>query len=72
MDLGLRNAIFVSSIKYLNISHEYLVGKLFANDEVPYINNSEVLDVSNNQIIGAIPPSNFLFVFRFLGLVPAS
>ncbi|KAJ6739444.1 hypothetical protein OIU74_004252 [Salix koriyanagi] len=68
LDLGLGNAIFVSSIKYLNISHNYLVGKLFAHDGVPYFDSLEVFDVSNNQITGAIPPFKFVVSLRILRL----
>ncbi|KAJ6403173.1 hypothetical protein OIU84_015151 [Salix udensis] len=68
LDLGLGNAIFVSSIKYLNISHNYLVGKLFAHDGVPYFDSLEVFDVSNNQITGEIPPFKFVVSLRILRL----
>ncbi|KAL9391042.1 hypothetical protein Peur_014962 [Populus x canadensis] len=68
LDLGLGNASFVSSIKYLNVSHNYLVGQLFAHDGVPYFDSLEVFDVSNNQITGAIPPFKFVVSLRILRL----
>ncbi|CAK7329175.1 unnamed protein product [Dovyalis caffra] len=68
LDLGLGNASFVSSIKYLNISHNSLVGQLFAHDGVPYFDSLEVFDASNNQITGAIPPFKFVVSLRILRL----
>ena len=68
LDLGLGNASFVSSIKYLNVSHNYLVGQLFAHDGVPFFDSLEVFDVSDNQITGAIPPFKFVVSLRILRL----
>ncbi|KAJ6927709.1 inactive receptor kinase [Populus alba x Populus x berolinensis] len=68
LDLGLGNASFVSSIKYLNASHNLLVGQLFAHDGVPFFDSLEVFDVSDNQITGDIPPFQFVVSLRILRL----
>ncbi|KAJ9189086.1 hypothetical protein P3X46_000417 [Hevea brasiliensis] len=68
LDLGLGNASFVSSIQYLNISHNALVGQLFAHDGVPYFDSLEVFDASNNQLDGNIPPFQFVVSLQILRL----
>ncbi|PPD77453.1 hypothetical protein GOBAR_DD25633 [Gossypium barbadense] len=44
LDLGLGTSHFISSIQYLNISQNLLVGELFAHDGMPYFDSLEVLD----------------------------
>ncbi|GAV84892.1 LRR_1 domain-containing protein/LRRNT_2 domain-containing protein/LRR_7 domain-containing protein/LRR_8 domain-containing protein [Cephalotus follicularis] len=68
LDLGLGNSSFISSIQYLNISHNSLVGELFAHDGVPYFDTLEVFDASNNQLVGTIPPFQFAVSLRVLRL----
>lgn len=68
LDLGLGNSGFVSSIQYLNISCNSLVGQLFAHDGMPYFDSLEVFDASNNQLVGTIPSFNFVVSLRILRL----
>ncbi|MBA0622828.1 hypothetical protein Godav_008331 [Gossypium davidsonii] len=53
---------------YLNISQNLLVGELFAHDGMPYFDSLEVLDASNNQLVGTIPSFNFIVSLRILRL----
>ncbi|XP_031285873.1 probable inactive receptor kinase At5g10020 isoform X3 [Pistacia vera] len=68
LDLGLGNSSFISSIQYLNISYNSLVGELFAHDGMPYFDSLEVFDASNNQLLGNIPSFNFVVSLRILQL----
>ncbi|XP_017982778.1 PREDICTED: probable inactive receptor kinase At5g10020 [Theobroma cacao] len=68
LDLGLGSSSFVSSIQYLNISHNLLVGELFAHDGMPYFDSLEVFDAGNNQLVGTIPSFNFIVSLRILRL----
>lgn len=68
LDLGIGNSSFISSIKYLNISHNSLIGQLFAHDGMPYFDSLEIFDASNNQITGVIPPFMFVVSLRILRL----
>ncbi|KAG8494967.1 hypothetical protein CXB51_012388 [Gossypium anomalum] len=68
LDLGLGTSHFISSIQYLNISQNLLVGELFAHDGMPYFDSLEVLDASNNQLVGTIPSFNFIVSLRILRL----
>jgi Leucine-rich repeat (LRR) protein len=69
LDLGLGSPSFISSIQYLNISRNSLVGEPFAHDGMPYFDSLEVLDSSNNQLVGIVPPSfNFMVSLRILRL----
>ncbi|XP_021610615.1 probable inactive receptor kinase At5g10020 isoform X2 [Manihot esculenta] len=68
LDLGLGDDSFVSSIQYLNISHNSLVGKLFAHDGVPFFDSLEVFDATNNQLDGDIPPFQFVVSLQILRL----
>ncbi|KAL5764537.1 hypothetical protein ACOSQ2_017131 [Xanthoceras sorbifolium] len=68
LDLGLGNSSFVSAIRYLNLSYNSLVGELFAHDGMPYFDSLEVLDASNNQLVGTIPSFNFVVSLRILRL----
>ncbi|KAL4578590.1 hypothetical protein LXL04_014715 [Taraxacum kok-saghyz] len=68
LDLGLGSEKFVSAIKYLNVSHNNLDGVLFSHDGMPYFDNLEVFDASNNQFVGTIPSFNFMISLRILRL----
>ncbi|KAM7255966.1 hypothetical protein ACFE04_011707 [Oxalis oulophora] len=68
LDLGLGTSKFISSIQYLNVSHNDLGGELFAHDGVPYFDSLEVLDASYNQFVGAIPPFKFVVSLQVLRL----
>ncbi|KAG4198677.1 hypothetical protein ERO13_A05G101300v2 [Gossypium hirsutum] len=68
LDLGIGTSHFISSIQYLNISQNLLVGELFAHDGMPYFDSLEVLDASNNQLVGTIPSFNFIVSLRILRL----
>ncbi|KAI4308295.1 hypothetical protein L6164_031384 [Bauhinia variegata] len=68
LDLGLAKNSFLSSIKYLNISHNSLTGKLFAHDGMPYLDSLAIFDASNNQLEGTIPSFNLVVSLRVLRL----
>ncbi|OIW16260.1 hypothetical protein TanjilG_18975 [Lupinus angustifolius] len=68
VDLGLGDDSFLSSIRYLNISHNSLSGELFAHDGMPYLDNLVVFDASNNQLVGNIPSFGFVVSLRVLRL----
>ncbi|KAJ8552071.1 hypothetical protein K7X08_028514 [Anisodus acutangulus] len=68
LDLQVGNSSFVSSIQYLNISHNNLAGELFPHDGMPYFDSLEVFDASDNQLTGAIPSFNFVVSLRILRL----
>ncbi|PQQ14063.1 putative inactive receptor kinase [Prunus yedoensis var. nudiflora] len=57
LDLGLGNSSLVSSIQYLNVSHNSLVGELFRHDGMPYFDSLETFDASynHNQLSGSLP-----------------
>ncbi|XP_030522672.1 probable inactive receptor kinase At5g10020 [Rhodamnia argentea] len=68
LDLVLGNSSFVSSIRYLNVSSNALVGELFSHDGMPYFDSLEVFDASNNRLVGKIPSFNFVVSLRILRL----
>ncbi|KAE9614912.1 hypothetical protein Lal_00036161 [Lupinus albus] len=68
VDLGLGDDSFLSSIRYLNISHNSLTGELFAHDGMPYLDNLVIFDASNNQLVGNIPSFGFVVSLRVLRL----
>ncbi|XP_068487589.1 probable inactive receptor kinase At5g10020 isoform X2 [Phaseolus vulgaris] len=68
LDLGLVDESFLSSIQYLNVSHNSLKGELFAHDGMPYLDSLEVFDASNNQLEGNIPSFTFVVSLRILRL----
>ncbi|KAF5744963.1 inactive receptor kinase [Tripterygium wilfordii] len=68
LDLGLGNTSFISSVQYLNISRNSLVGELFAHDGTPYFDDLEVFDASNNKLKGTIPLFSFVVSLRVLRL----
>ncbi|RDX77836.1 putative inactive receptor kinase, partial [Mucuna pruriens] len=68
LDLGAADESFVSSIQYFNISHNSLTGELFPHDGMPYLDELEVFDASNNQLEGNIPSFTFVVSLRILRL----
>lgn len=62
------NSSFVSSIQFLNISNNLLVGELFAHDGMPFFDSLEVFDASNNKLVGKLPSFNFVVSLRILRL----
>ncbi|XP_030454079.1 probable inactive receptor kinase At5g10020 [Syzygium oleosum] len=68
LDLVRGNSSFVSSIRYLNVSSNALVGELFSHDGMPYFDSLEVFDASNNRLVGKIPSFNFVVSLRILRL----
>lgn len=68
LDLGLGSPDFISSVQYLNISNNELVGQLFAHDGMPYFDNLEVFDATNNHFVGNVPSFNFIVSLRVLKL----
>ncbi|KAJ4842482.1 hypothetical protein Tsubulata_001841 [Turnera subulata] len=68
LDLGLAKPGFISSIAYFNVSHNSLVGQLFAHDGVPYFDSLQVFDASYNQFTGAVPPFGFVVSLKILRL----
>ncbi|MED6168345.1 hypothetical protein PIB30_010674 [Stylosanthes scabra] len=67
-DLGLGPVSFLSWVKHLNVSHNSLVGELFAHDGMPYLDSLEVFDASNNKLEGNIPSFAFVVSLRILRL----
>ncbi|XP_071707414.1 LRR receptor-like serine/threonine-protein kinase GHR1 [Rutidosis leptorrhynchoides] len=68
LDLGLGSDKFVSSINYLNVSHNNLGGNLLSHDGLPYFDNLEAFDASDNQFVGTVPSFNFMVSLRILRL----
>lgn len=68
LDLGLGSDEFVSAIEYLNVSHNNLGGYLFSHDGMPYFDNLQVFDASNNLFVGTVPSFNFMVSLRILRL----
>ncbi|KAL3518759.1 hypothetical protein ACH5RR_021348 [Cinchona calisaya] len=68
LDLSLGSTDFVSSIRYINISYNSLAGELFAHDGMPFFDNLEVFDATNNRFVGNVPSFNFVVSLRVLKL----
>ncbi|XP_010473095.1 PREDICTED: probable inactive receptor kinase At5g10020 isoform X1 [Camelina sativa] len=68
LDLGLAKSSFVSSIRYLNVSGNSLVGELFAHDGIPFFDSLEVFDASSNQLSGSVPVFSFVVSLKILRL----
>ncbi|CAI9105962.1 OLC1v1004999C1 [Oldenlandia corymbosa var. corymbosa] len=66
LDLGLGTANFISSIQYLNVSNNNLAGELFPHDGIPYFDNLQVFDATNNQFVGNLPSFNFVVSLQVL------
>ncbi|KZV44461.1 putative LRR receptor-like serine/threonine-protein kinase-like [Dorcoceras hygrometricum] len=66
LDIGLGNPDFISSIQYLNISHNKLTGELFPHDGIPYFDSLEVFDATDNQFVGNVPSFSFIVSLRVL------
>ncbi|XP_047321277.1 LRR receptor-like serine/threonine-protein kinase GHR1 [Impatiens glandulifera] len=66
LDLGLGNSTFISTIQYLNVSHNNLDGQLFSHNEVPYLDSLQVFDGSNNGFFGKVPPFNLVVSLQIL------
>lgn len=68
LDLGLAKSSFVSSVRYLNVSGNSLVGELFAHDGIPFFDSLEVFDASSNQLSGSVPSFTFVVSLKILRL----
>ncbi|KAL1208847.1 putative inactive receptor kinase [Cardamine amara subsp. amara] len=68
LDLGLAKSSFVSSIRFLNVSENSLVGDLFAHDGIPFFDSLEVFDASSNHLSGSVPVFSFVVSLKILRL----
>ncbi|CAI9785815.1 unnamed protein product [Fraxinus pennsylvanica] len=68
LDLGIGTSDFISSIQYLNISHNNLTGELFPHDGMPYFDSLEVFDANNNHFVGNVPSFTFIVSLRVIKL----
>ncbi|KAI3775960.1 hypothetical protein L1987_45720 [Smallanthus sonchifolius] len=68
LDLGLGSDEFVTAIEYLNVSHNNIGGDLFSHDGMPFFDNLQVFDASNNQFVGTVPSFSFIVSLRILRL----
>ncbi|KAL3850229.1 hypothetical protein ACJIZ3_012111 [Penstemon smallii] len=68
LDLGIGDPDFISSIQYLNISHNNLTGELFPHDGIPYFDSLEVFDASDNHFVGNVPSFSFVVSLRVIKL----
>ncbi|KAL2238500.1 probable inactive receptor kinase At5g10020 [Sesamum indicum] len=68
LDLGIGNPDFISSVQYLNISNNNLTGPLFPHDGIPYFDNLEVFDASDNHFVGNVPSFSFVVSLRVIKL----
>nr|GLL43266.1 probable inactive receptor kinase At5g10020 [Ipomoea trifida] len=68
LEVGIGGSGFVSTVQYLNISHNKLTGELFPHDGMPYFDSLEVFDASNNQFVGNLPSFNFIVSLQILRL----
>uniref|UniRef100_A0A0D3FHU7 non-specific serine/threonine protein kinase n=1 Tax=Oryza barthii TaxID=65489 RepID=A0A0D3FHU7_9ORYZ len=62
------NSSVVSTLQYLNVSHNMLSGALFESDPMPLFDSLEVFDASYNMLEGNIPPFNFVISLKVLRL----
>ncbi|EHA8586502.1 putative inactive receptor kinase [Cocos nucifera] len=58
----------ISSLQYLNISHNRVSGELFAKDPILLFDSLEVFDASFNQLSGHVPYFNFIVSLKILRL----
>ncbi|XP_028759337.1 LRR receptor-like serine/threonine-protein kinase GHR1 [Neltuma alba] len=56
------------SIKYLNLSHNQLIGLLDSEGEQPLFEDLKVLDLSYNQLSGELPEFEFVYDLQVLRL----
>ncbi|EPS65154.1 hypothetical protein M569_09625, partial [Genlisea aurea] len=68
LDLGLGNPDFITSVQYLNISGNNLTGELFPHDGMPYFDNLQVFDASDNRFFGNVPSFSFVVSLRVIRL----
>ncbi|EYU46132.1 hypothetical protein MIMGU_mgv1a021777mg, partial [Erythranthe guttata] len=68
LDLGAGNPDFISSVNYLNVSHNNLSGELFPHDGIPYFDSLEVFDASDNGFLGNLPSFSFVVSLRVIKL----
>ncbi|GFP91153.1 probable inactive receptor kinase at5g10020 [Phtheirospermum japonicum] len=68
LDLGIGDPDFISSVRYLNISYNNLTGELFAHDGIPYFDDLEVFDASENRFVGNVPSFSFVVSLRVIKL----
>ncbi|KAL6901990.1 hypothetical protein ACP4OV_004866 [Aristida adscensionis] len=62
------NSSVVSTLQYLNVSHNMLSGTLFESDPMPLFDSLEVFDASFNMLSGNVPPFNFVISLKVLRL----
>ncbi|KAF0909711.1 hypothetical protein E2562_000047 [Oryza meyeriana var. granulata] len=62
------NSSVISTLQYLNVSHNMLSGTLFESDPMPLFDSLEVFDASYNMLKGNIPPFNFVISLKVLRL----
>ncbi|KAL5209998.1 hypothetical protein ABZP36_005621 [Zizania latifolia] len=62
------NSSLVSTLHYLNVSHNMLSGTVFESDLMPLFDNLEVFDASYNMLNGNIPQFNFVVSLKVLRL----
>ncbi|KAG8063584.1 hypothetical protein GUJ93_ZPchr0003g16976 [Zizania palustris] len=62
------NSSVVSTLQYLNVSHNMLSGTIFETDMLPLFDNLEVFDASYNMLSGNVPKFNFLISLKVLHL----
>uniref|UniRef100_A0A0D9VTF1 non-specific serine/threonine protein kinase n=1 Tax=Leersia perrieri TaxID=77586 RepID=A0A0D9VTF1_9ORYZ len=62
------NSSVVSTLQYLNVSHNLLSGTLFESDLMPLFDSLEVFDASYNMLNGNIPLFNFVISLKVLRL----
>jgi Leucine-rich repeat (LRR) protein len=62
------NSSVVSTLQYLNVSHNVLSGTLFESVPMPLFDSLEVFDASFNMLSGNIPQFNFVISLKVLRL----
>ncbi|AQL07019.1 Putative leucine-rich repeat protein kinase family protein [Zea mays] len=62
------NSSVVSTLQYLNVSHNVLSGTLFDSVPMPLFDSLEIFDASFNMLSGNIPQFNFVISLKVLRL----
>jgi Leucine-rich repeat (LRR) protein len=62
------NSSVVSTLQYLNVSHNVLSGTLFDSAPMPLFDSLEVFDASFNMLSGSIPQFSFVISLKVLRL----